>query len=183
MPVWVIGTYDQEGKPNAMTAAWTGICCSKPPSVYVSLREATYTYHNLKERKAFTINIPSRQFVKKVDYLGIASGRDSDKFKVAELTPVKSEVVDAPYIEEFPLILECNLTRVVEIGLHTQFIGEIMDVKADPEILDEKGRPLIEKVNTFVTSPGIFTYHGIGDFLGHAFRIGKEIIPRNDSKI
>ena len=55
-PVWVIGTYDTESKANAMTAAWTGICCSKPPCVYVSLRKATYTYHNIKEREAFTKN-------------------------------------------------------------------------------------------------------------------------------
>ena len=78
-PVFVVGTYDKEGKPNVMTAAWGGICCSRPPCVSVSLRKATYSYGNIMERKAFTINIPSEAHVKVADYFGIASGKDVDK--------------------------------------------------------------------------------------------------------
>ena len=89
-PVWVVGTYDPEGKPNVMTAAWGGICCSKPPCIYVSLRKATYTYGNLLERKAFTISFPSQEYVKEVDYFGLVSGKDNDKFSATKLTPVKS---------------------------------------------------------------------------------------------
>src|SRR5512138_304345 len=121
-PVLVIGTYDKAGKPNVMTAAWAGICCSAPPCVGVSLRKATYSYGNIVERKAFTVNVPSENYVKEADYFGIASGKDEDKLSKAGLTPVRSEVVDAPYIKEFPLILECRLLRAIEIGLHTQFI-------------------------------------------------------------
>ena len=73
-PVWVIGTYDEQGKPNAMTASWAGICCSKPPCVNVSLRKATYTYGCLVERRAFTVNVPPRERAREVDYLGIESG-------------------------------------------------------------------------------------------------------------
>ena len=127
-PTWIVGTYDKEGRPNMMTAAWGGICCSKPPCIYVSLRKATYTYGSLMERKAFTVSIPSEDYVKEADYIGLASGRDVDKFAATGLTPVKSDLVDAPYVKEFPLILECKVIHTIEIGLHTEFIGEIMDV-------------------------------------------------------
>lgn len=75
----------------------------------------------------------------------MVSGKTADKFAAAGLTPVKSEVVDAPYIREFPLIAECRLLHTVEIGLHTQFIGEIMDIKADESVLNEKGIRISER--------------------------------------
>ncbi|MFQ5688544.1 MAG: flavin reductase family protein [Candidatus Scalindua sp.] len=174
-PVWIVGTYDREGKPNVMTVAWGGICCSKPVCINISLRKATYTYDSVIERKAFTINIPSEKYVKEADYFGIATGRKTDKFAVTGLTPVKSDLVDAPYVEEFPLVLECRMTNKVEIGLHIQFIGEIMDVKADESVLGEKGLPDIDKVMPVLFAPEIRTYHGIGKGIGKAFSIGKEI--------
>jgi len=174
-PVWVVGTYDLEGKPNVMTAAWAGICCSKPPCVYVSLRKATYTYNNIMERKAFTVSIPSEEYVKEVDYFGITSGKKVDKFSAAGLTPVKSDLVDAPYVKEFPLIIECRAIQIVEIGLHTEFIGEIVDVKADSSVLNEKNLPDIEKVKPIVWNAAGMSYHKVGKSIGQAFSIGKEI--------
>jgi flavin reductase (DIM6/NTAB) family NADH-FMN oxidoreductase RutF len=174
-PVWLVGTYDKDGKPNVMTAAWAAICCSKPPSMAVSLRKATYSYGNIVARQAFTINIPSEKQVKEADYVGMASGKNQDKFAKVGFTPVKSELVDAPYVAECPLILECKVIHTLEIGLHTQFIGEILDVKADPEVLDDQGLPDIEKVKPIVFGPEILTYHGIGRYLGQAFAIGKEL--------
>ena len=174
-PVFVVGTYDKEGKPNAMTAAWGGICCSKPPCVAVSLRKATYTYWNIVEREAFTINIPSEAHLRVADYFGMASGKTEDKMATAGLQPVKSNLVDAPYIEEFLLVLECKLLHTVEIGLHTQFIGAILDVKADTSVLVEKGTPDIEKVKAVLFAPESRKYYGIGEFLGDAYSIGKGI--------
>ncbi len=174
-PVWIVGTYDKEENPNVMTVAWGGICCSKPKSVNISLRKATYSYGNIVERKAFTISIPSEKHVKEADYFGIATGKKVDKFAATGLTPVKSDLVDAPYVKEFPLILECKLIHTIEVGLHTQFIGEIVDVKADESVLGEKGLPDIEKVRPILFGPEIRTYHGIGKYLGQAFSIGKEI--------
>lgn len=173
-PVWVVGTYDAAGTPNIMTAAWAGIVCSKPPCVGVSLRKATYTYGNIVLKQAFTINVPSEVYVKEADYCGIASGKAGNKFTAAGLTPVKSSLVDAPYVQEFPLILECRVIHTIEIGLHTQFIGEILDVKADEIMLGEKGMPDIEKVKPVIFGPEIRTYHGLGPYLGKAFSIGKE---------
>ncbi len=174
-PTWVVGTYDQEGKPNLMTAAWGGICCSKPPCVYVSLRKATYTHGNIMRRQAYTISIPSENYVQEADYFGIASGRDADKFLVSGLTPVKSGVVDAPYVDEFPLILECSVCNIVELGLHTQFVGEIIDVKSDHSVLTEDGVPDITKVKPVIFESSNRRYYGLGAYLGQAFSIGKTV--------
>jgi flavin reductase (DIM6/NTAB) family NADH-FMN oxidoreductase RutF len=174
-PALVVGTYDMDGKPNVMTAAWGGICCSSPPCVTVSLRKATYTYGNIHAQKAYTLNIPSEKYVREVDYFGMASGKDEDKFASSGLTPVRSDLVKAPYIEEFPVVLECWLLHTFEIGLHTQFVGEIVDVKADENLLRGDGLPDMEKVKPIIFGPEVRSYFGIGDFLGEAFSIGKEI--------
>ena len=99
-----------------------------------------------------------------------------EKFSAAKLTPVKSDLVDAPYVNEFPLVLECKLLHTIEIGLHTQFIGEILDVKADESCLGADGLPDIEKVRPIVFSPEGRKYHGLGRFIGKAFSLGRELI-------
>jgi flavin reductase (DIM6/NTAB) family NADH-FMN oxidoreductase RutF len=174
-PVLIVGTYDPAGKANAMAVAWGGICCSRPPCVAVSLRKATYSYGNIVARKAFTVSVPSEAHVTEADYFGIASGRDGDKFQATGLTAVRSDLVDAPYVAEFPLVLECKLLHTVEIGLHTEFIGEIVDVKADPSVLDEAGRLDAERVRPFAFAPENRAYYGLGERLGQAFSIGRSI--------
>lgn len=175
-PVWLVGTYDSEGKPNIATVAWGGVCCSDPASVTVSLRKARHTYDAILQRKAFTVNIPSNEHVRAADYAGIASGRDADKFKAAGLTPLQSDLVDAPYVAEFPLIMECRLLKVVEVGVHTQFIGEILDIKADEAVLDAKGLPDPAKVKPLVYAPTNRTYYALGEPLAQGFEIGKELM-------
>ena len=174
-PVWIIGTYDNQGKPNVMTAAWVGICCSDPPCVGISLRKPRYSYSNILERNAFTVNIPSESHASQADYFGLVSGEEVDKFAASGLTPIKSDLVDAPYVKEFPLVLECRVIQSIEIGVHTQFIGEIVDVKADESVLGETGTPDMEKVKPIIFAPGTRSYHGTGKFLGKAFSIGREI--------
>ncbi|MFB3924489.1 MAG: flavin reductase family protein [Syntrophales bacterium] len=175
IPVWVIGTYDRDGKPNAATIAWGGVCSSIPPCVAVSLRKATKTHGSILERKAFTVNVPSVKFFREADYFGLVSGKNTDKFHVSGLTPVKGDKVDAPYIQEFPLILECRFLSSSEIGIHTHFIGEIMDVKADESVLGDDGLPDIKKINPVVYGPEIQSYHALGEYLGRAFNAGKVI--------
>jgi flavin reductase (DIM6/NTAB) family NADH-FMN oxidoreductase RutF len=174
-PVWVICTYDKDGKPNGMTAAWTGVACSKPPAIGVSLRKATYSYQCIVDREAFCVCVPSEDQVKEADYFGIASGRDTNKFDDTGLTPVRSELVDAPYIQEFPMILECKLIHSYEIGLHTQFIGEILDVKVDEDRLNTDGQPDITKIMPLVYAPGLQTYHRIGSEVGRGYKTGKNV--------
>ncbi len=179
VPTWVIGTYDKNGKPNVMTASWAGICCSQPPCVAVSLRKATYSYGSIVERKAFTVSVPSTAHAKEADYFGIASGRKVDKFALTGLTAVRGELVDAPYVGEFPLVLECKLLHIIEIGLHTQFIGQIMDVKADENVLGADGLPEMDKLRPFVFTPKKHIYYQIGAAIGEGFSIGREFFKKD----
>lgn len=178
-PVFVVCTYDKEQRPNAMTAAWGGICCSSPPCIAISLRKATCTYGNIMDQKAFTINIPSRGFVREADYFGLASGKDEDKFFHSRLKPGKSTLVNAPYVEEFPLVLECELRHTLELGSHTQFIGAIIDVKCEASALGEDGLPSLEALRPLLYAPGVQEYYDTGNCLGKAFSLGKEIKHRN----
>jgi flavin reductase (DIM6/NTAB) family NADH-FMN oxidoreductase RutF len=172
-PTWLVGNYDGEGQPNAATVAWGGICNSQPPSVAISLRAATYSHGNIMRRKAFTVSIPSQDHVRETDYFGLASGAKENKFATTQLTPVPSELVDAPYVEQCPLVLECNVLHVHELGLHTQFIGEIVDVKADESVLTKNGHLDPSLVRPVIFAPGTRTYHAMGEKLGKAFFIGK----------
>ena len=171
-PVWVVCAYDATGRATGATIAWGSICCSNPPCLAISLRAATQTHGLVKAAKAFTVNIPSQTQAALADYFGMVSGRDVDKFAATNLTAVKSDLVAAPYIEEFPLVFECVLTHVTELGLHTQFVGEIKDVKADPAILDPVGKIDIQKLGTVTFSPATRQYYGLGPFLGAGFSIG-----------
>lgn len=165
-PVWVIGSYDKAGSPNMMTASWVGVCCSNPPMVAISLRKATYTYGNIVESKAYTVNIPSGRSAVVAAYAGTVSGRDTDKFRDTGLTPVKSALVNAPYIKEFPLVVECELFKTIELGLHTMFIGKIIDVKADSKILGKNGTPDPEKLQPFIFSYGGWGFYEVGEHIG-----------------
>ena len=153
-PAVVIGSYDKEGKPNMMTAAWVGICNSNPLSIAVSMRPATYSHGNVTASKSFTVNIPSSEMLKYVRYVGRFSGKDVDKFKETGLTPVKAELVNAPYVKEFPIVIECELTAFHDLGSHRQFIGKIIDVKADEAILNAKGNVDVNLLNPLIFAGG-----------------------------
>jgi len=172
-PTWLVGNYDDQGQPNAATVAWGGICNSQPPSVAISLRAATYSHGNIVRRAAFTVSIPSEDHVRETDYFGLVSGAKENKFAATRLTAVPSEVVDAPYVDECPLVLECRVLHVHELGLHTQFVGEIVDVKADESVLTDKGNLNPALVHPIIFAPGTRTYHALGEKLGKAFFIGK----------
>ena len=178
-PVFIVGTYDPEGKPNAMAVAWGGICCSDPPCVAISVRKATYTYGNLVERKAFTVSIPSADHVKEADYLGIASGRDADKLAEVGLTATRSDLVDAPYVAEFPVVLECKVVNVNELGLHTQFVGQILDVKIEEDCLDADGKPSAELIRPFSWAPIDNHYYALGKKLGRGFTVGRTFVTKD----
>jgi len=128
------------------------------------------------ECKAFTINIPSQQQLIQTDYIGMVSGRNADKFIVTGLTPIQSLAVNAPYIKEFSLVLECQLLHTMELGLHTQFIGQIIDVKADESVIGDTNLPDIEKVNPLISSASDRAYYALGKFLGKAYSIGSTLL-------
>lgn len=174
-PIIIVSTYDHEGKANAMSVAWGGICCSDPPCIAISIRKATYTYENIMKRKAFTANIAGEDMVEKMDYLGITSGRNVDKLEKMGFTTERCYIVDAPFIREFPLMIPCSVIRIIEIGLHTQFIGEIMDVKVEEGYLDKEGNPDITKVRPVAFDPARREYFSLGESLGKAFSIGRKL--------
>jgi flavin reductase (DIM6/NTAB) family NADH-FMN oxidoreductase RutF len=172
-PVLVVGTYNADGRANAMTAAWGGIASSNPPAVCVSLRAATASHANIVARQAFTISLPSEAQAAIADHFGLVTGRDHDKFAETGTTAVKSDLVDAPYVGEFPLVLECRVSQTHELGLHTQFIGEIIDVKADESVLTEGGVLDVEALKPIMFLIAAQAYYGVGEMVGKAYSIGK----------
>jgi flavin reductase (DIM6/NTAB) family NADH-FMN oxidoreductase RutF len=181
-PLWIVGSYDEAGKANAMAAAWGGICCSKPPCIAVSLREERHSYASILARRAFTISVPSvrsrpgRLFRHRL-------GQGCGQVRGHGLTPVRSELVDAPFVGEFPLVLECTLLRTVELGMHIQFVGEIVDVKAEEDVLDEKGYPDAAKVQPLIFTPVTRAYHTVGAYVGQAFEMGRSFGEKSQHKI
>ena len=174
-PVFLVGSYDDDGKANVMVAAWGGLCSSEPPSVAVSIRTGRYSFNNIVERKAFTINIPATTQAVAADYFGIVSGRENDKIAATGMIAQRAELVDAPALSECPLVLECRLSAMHDFGAHTQLVGEIVDVKVDESCLDDSGQPDIRKVDPLLFAPGNRAYFGVGDFIGKAFSIGKQV--------
>jgi flavin reductase (DIM6/NTAB) family NADH-FMN oxidoreductase RutF len=171
-PVMVVGSYDTERRANVMTAAWGGVACSKPPCLCISLRAATASHGNIMARRAFTISLPSRAQAAAADYFGIVSGRKVDKFAATGLTAVDGEFVDAPYVAEFPLNIECELIEAHELGLHTQFIGLVKDVKVDESCQDAEGRFDVRRLDPIAFAlPD--SYFALGELLGPAYSIGK----------
>jgi len=157
-----------------MAAAWGGICSSDPPSIAVSIRPTRQTYKNILEKKAFTVSIPSVDQMAEADFFGVASGADTDKFEKTGLTPVKAEFVDAPFVGECPVVIECRLIRMVELGAHTQFVGEILDVKIDESVLDADGKPVLAKIRPFGFDALMSEYYGTGPVVGKAFSAGRK---------
>src|SRR6056297_1509370 len=169
-PAMVIVSYNKEGIPNIMTAAWFGVANSRPFKVSVSLRPATYSYHNIMESKSFTVNVPDASLVPYVKFAGTYSGRDMNKFEETGLTPVKSEFVNAPYVKEFPIVIECELTEYHDLGSHRQFIGKVVDVKADKAILNANDRVNVNLLNPLIYGGG--KYYETGRFIA---KVGESI--------
>jgi flavin reductase (DIM6/NTAB) family NADH-FMN oxidoreductase RutF len=179
-PALLIATYDGEGKANVMVAAWSGMCCSTPLCLAVSVRPNRWTHDPLLARKAFTVGVASESMLEAVDFAGMESGRNRDKFAAAGWTAVRAEKVDAPYVAECPVILECSLSRSIPLGSHTMMIGAVLDVKADEDCLDAGGAfPDIGKVAPLIYDGGSESYYGVGAFLGRAFSSGMALLKRS----
>lgn len=175
-PVYIVATYSEDGKANAMNVAWGGICSSEPPCVMISIRRDRKTYDNILAKKAFTVNIPAEGSVKEADYFGMASGKKVDKIEKAGLSTKACDAVDAPYIEEFPFALACKLVKTVELESHVQLIGEIVDIYVDDACLDSDGKPDIAKIKPMLYDPVDNTYYGVGKEVEKAFSAGKELL-------
>jgi flavin reductase (DIM6/NTAB) family NADH-FMN oxidoreductase RutF len=170
-PVMIVGTYDKDGAPDAAAFAWGGVASSDPAAISVAVRPSRYTYENLNLKKAFTISLPSPEYAAEADYFGIVSGRDVNKFEKTGLTPVAGEYVDAPYIGEFPVNIECAVSHSLDLGAHTLFIGEIKDIKVDESLApDVKGLWGAARVLTYDSFA--LSYRLPGEEIAKAFSCG-----------
>ena len=174
MPAFLVAAYDEEGKANIMTAAWGGICCSNPPCIAVSVRPERWTHKAIVVRKAFTVCVPSAAQAAMVDFAGMVSGAKEDKFSATGLTAVRSKVVDAPYVDECPLVLECELQATLELGSHTQFVGRILNVGIETDCLNENGQPDMYRIDPLLYDGGQKQYCRVGEPLGKAFSLGRQ---------
>ncbi|OPY69135.1 MAG: Flavoredoxin [Syntrophorhabdaceae bacterium PtaU1.Bin034] len=151
---------------NIITLAWAGVVNSKPPMIGVSMRKEAHSYALIKEHNEFTVNIPHQSILRETDICGVVSGAHTDKFAYARLTKQASRKVRAPIIGEAIISLECEVRQISELGSHTLFIGEVLEVHVDEKILDPNGRVNIDRIKPFVYCPLIHEYRSIGDKLG-----------------
>jgi len=166
VPVALVSTQDKGGRPNIITVAWTGVVCSDPPMLSISLRPSRYSHGIIRETGEFVVNIPSVDIIRQVDYCGITSGKDVDKYRETGLTPVDSERVAPPAIRECPISMECQLTEIVPLGIHDLFLGEILATRVSEEAIDGKGNVRMEIVNPLGYCPIDRSYRAMGDALG-----------------
>jgi len=153
-PVVLVTCVDSEGKPNIITLAWVGTVCSEPPIIALGIRPTRYSHKLIKETKQFVVNIPPAKLLHETDYCGVTSGRNVDKFSEAKLTAEKADKVKPPLIRECPVNLECLLKDVIPLGAHDMFLGEIVQVHIDEDILDENGNIDFSKADPFVFNVG-----------------------------
>ena len=169
MPVYIIGTYNADGTPNAMNAAWGGI--SEETEISICVDSAHKTAENILTRKAFTVSMATAQSVTACDYVGIVSGnKEPDKFAKAGFHVIHSDFVDAPLIAELPMALECEL---ISYDTETcRLVGRIVNVCADEAVLDEKGKVDVCKLRPITYDPMNHHYLVLGEAVGQAFHDG-----------
>ena len=165
VPVVMITTADAEGRGNIATVAWAGTVCSEPPMLSISLRPERYTYELLKASGEFVVNVPAAHQVRWVDYCGVVSGRDVDKFARTGLTAGACREVGCPLILECPLNLECKVQQEVELCTHTMFLAAIVAVQVSSRFVTASGRLALENAGLAAYAHG--AYYMLGKRIGH----------------
>ncbi len=166
-PVMIIGTYDENGKANAMNAAWGGIVGMDEIIIDLSSHKTT---DNILLNKAFTVSVADVEHMTACNYVGIVSAnKEPDKMEKAGFTTTKSEFVNAPVINELPLTLECELIDVID---GSKFLGKIKNVSIDENVLGEDGELSLEKFNPITYDTVHYGYYRLGEKVGNAFKDG-----------
>lgn len=175
MPTYMIGTYNEDDSVDVMMMAWGGICDTK--MVALNLEADHKTVANLRQRNAFTLAVPGTDTLRESDFLGIASSNKmADKFVRTGLHAVKSDKVDAPVIEEYPLTLECKVVEFQEQPYGLRVLGEIVGVLADEKVLDEKGKIDAGELHAFAFDQMRNGYYAIGEKVGQAWHSGADLM-------
>ncbi|MBR5435662.1 MAG: flavin reductase family protein [Muribaculaceae bacterium] len=150
---------------NMLTVAWTGTICSDPAMCYISVRRERHSYDLIADAMEFTINLTTTEMAHAVDWAGVRSGRDFDKWKETGLTPVKGKKVSTPYIEQSPLSIECRVKDIIHLGSHDMFIAEVVNVIADERFIDSE----TDAFDLSSSSPLVYchgAYFGLGEHIG-----------------
>lgn len=173
-PAFLIGA-NVDGKPNFMTAAWSGVVNSDPPMVSVAIRRARHTHRGITENATFSLNVPSTDLVRETDYCGIRSGAKVDKTAVCGFKVFYGKLGTAPLIEQCPLNLECRVEQTVELDSHTLFLGRVEEVHVTTDCLTD-GKPDVAKIRPLAYAPEMIRqYYAFGENVGQGFRAGLEL--------
>ncbi len=176
-PAVMVSCCRQGEKPNIITVAWAGTICSDPAMLSISVRKERYSYDILKETGEFVVNLTSKKLTRAADWCGVRSGREFDKFKEMNLTPLPSQKISAPGIEESPVNIECKVKQVIDLGTHDIFIAEVMCVTVDDKLLDDNGRLDLGKAKLVAYSHG--EYFMLGEKLG---KFGYSVAKKDTTK-
>lgn len=164
VPAVMVSCKDKDGKDNIITIAWAGTVCSDPPMVSISVRPERYSYKIIKESGVFCVNLTTKKTCRATDFCGVRSGRDLDKFEAANLTRGKCKKIDSVLIEECPINIECKVKQIIELGTHHMFIGEVVGVNVDGQLLDKSDRLRLDKADLITYSHG--KYYSLEKELG-----------------
>lgn len=164
LPAVLVTCGDAE-RSNMLTVAWTGTVCTDPAMLYISVRPGRFSYDLIKERMEFTVNLTTAEMARAVDWAGVRSGRDYDKWAQTGLTPEPGVAVGCPSIKESPLSIECRVREIIPLGSHDMFLADVVDVLADESLIDpESGQFRLADAGLINYSHG--NYYRQGDHIG-----------------
>ncbi len=164
LPAVLVTVRDAEGKDNMLTIAWVGTVCTNPPMLYISVRPERDSWRALKETGVFAVNLTTAPMVKAVDYCGVRSGRDVDKFRETGLRKQEAVKIAVPVLTDSPVNIECRVREILELGSHHMFLADVVHVTVDDRYMDERGTFHLEQAEPLVYSHG--TYFDVGNVLG-----------------
>lgn len=165
LPAVMVSLGRDESEYNILTVSWTGTICTDPALCYISVRPGRHSYPILKKNMEFVINLTTEKLARAADWCGVRSGKEYNKFREMNLTPVKAQIVEAPYIEEAPLCIECRVREVIPLGTHDMFIAEVVNILADKQYIDpETGSFDMKKAGLIAYSHG--KYYRLGEMIG-----------------
>lgn len=139
---------------NIITVSWAGTICTNPPMVSISIRPERFSYNLIKSSGEFIINVPNKDMAFAADFCGVRSGKDVDKFKFLKLNREKGAKVDVPLIKEAPLSIECKVKDIIELGSHHMFIGDVLSVDVEENLLDKGGKLHLDRAELICYNHG-----------------------------
>lgn len=164
LPAVMVSVADSKGNANIITVAWAGTICTNPPMVSISVRPERYSHAMIEETGEFIINLTTEELTYATDFCGVKSGRDLDKWKELNLTPVMGDEVKVPYIAESPVAIECKVKEVQRLGSHDMYIAEVVAVHVDDAYMDENNAFHLSDAKPIVYCHG--EYFGMGEKIG-----------------